>query len=431
MRHAGSGGRRVPSNWRSSMLSKTRSTLAILVLATSFPAAFAGAPDLTKATLFEGDQGGYKMYRIPGIVVTRKGTVLAYAEARRHTGSDWDTIDIVMRRSTDGGTTFSSLRVIARVAGKVERSPVAIERKQGQPGDVTYNNPVAIADHDGTVHFLFCVEYMRVFYMRSGDDGQTFTEPVEVTAAFDAFRPEYPWRVAATGPGHGIQLSGGRLLVPVWLALGTAGNGHHPSVNATVYSDDHGATWHRSQIPVLNTPQFPDPNETTAVQLADGRIQLNVRTEAKENRRTVVTSKDGATHWSAPRLQQDLPDPICFASIVRLSTRKTGGKNRLLFSNPENLTRADGRDVVSKDRKNLTIHLSYDEGKSWPVRRVLEAGISGYSDLAVLPEGTILCLYESGTAQPAGFPNRLLVLARFNLEWLSEGKDSVTLRGKR
>jgi len=400
-----------------------RWAIAALAFGIASPAAFAGAPELTKASFFEADQGGYKMYRIPGIVVTRKGTVLAYAEARRKTGGDWDTIDLVMRRSTDGGSTFSPPRLVSHVAGTVDRNPVAVERKQGEPTDVTYNNPVAIADRNGSVHFLFCLEYMRVFYTRSGDDGETFTQPVEITAAFDRFRPEYPWRVVATGPGHGIQLSNGRLLVPVWLSLGTGGNGHHPSVSATVYSDDHGASWHRGEIAVPSTPQFPDPNETTAAQLADGSVLLNVRTEARENRRTVVTSKDGATRWSPPRLQQDLPDPICFAGMVRLSTRKTVGRNRLLFSNPENLTRADGRESVSKDRRNLTIHLSYDEGETWPVKRTLEPEMAGYSDLAVLPDATVLCLYETGSAQPGGSPNWQLVLARFNLEWLTGGKE--------
>jgi sialidase-1 len=173
-----------------------------------------------------------------------------------------------------------------------------------------------------------------------------------------------------------------------------------------------------------DTPEFPDPNETTGVQLADGRVMLNIRTEAKANRRTIVTSKDGATGWSQPRLQQDLPDPICFASLMRLSTKETAGRNRLLFSNPDSLTRADGRDILSKDRKNLTVYLSYDEGDSWPVKRTLEEGSSGYSDLTVLPDGTILCLYEAGDG-PGSFPNRKVLLARFNLEWLTSGKDSL------
>ena len=402
--------------------------MSLLVLAAALPFRLPAAePKIEKSELWQGGHDGYAMYRIPGIVVTRKGTVLAYSEARRSSGNDWDTIDVVMRRSTDGGKTFSPQAVIAHVAGEIRRSPVAIERKQAKPTDVTYDNPVAIADRSGAVHFLFCLEYMRVFYMRSGDDGRTFSKPVEITGAFDAFRPEYPWRVAATGPGHGIQLASGRLLVPIWMALGTGGNGHHPSVNSTVYSDDHGAAWHRGEIAVPNTPEFPDPNETTAVQLADGKVMLNVRTESPRNRRAIVLSDDGATHWTQPRLQEDLPDPICFASLLRLSTEKTGGRNRLLFSNPENLTRADGKDSRSKDRRNLTVHLSYDEGSSWTAKRTLESASSGYSDMAALKDGTVLCLYETG-AGSSDFPSKRLMLARFNLEWLTEGRDSFKRR---
>jgi sialidase-1 len=147
---------------------------------------------------------------------------------------------------------------------------------------------------------------------------------------------------------------------------------------------------------------------------------LNVRVVSDKNRRVVVTSKDGAHQWSKPRFQEDLPDPICFASLVRLSTKKKGGKSRILFSNPDNLTRADGRTNVSKDRRNLTISLSYDEGQSWPLRKSLEAGSAGYSDLAVSSDGTIWDLYEAGGT----FPNERLVLARFNLDWLTNGKDS-------
>lgn len=280
----------------------------------------ASKPMFQTERLFEGGTDGYQVYRIPGIVVTSKGTVLAYTEARKTGHGDWDTIDVVIRRSTDGGVTFSPQQVMAHVAGTVERNPVATERKQGSPGDVTYNNPVAISGRDGVVHFLFCLEYMRAFYMRSTDEGRSFTPPVEITSAFDAFRPEYDWRVLATGPGHGIELTNGRLVVPVWLSLGTGGNGHHPSVTSTIYSDNHGATWHRGAIAVPSTNEFIDPNETTAVQLADGSVMLNVRTDTARNRRTVVVSPNGADSWTAPRFQDDLPDPICFAALMRFST---------------------------------------------------------------------------------------------------------------
>jgi sialidase-1 len=399
-------------------------TLAIVAcfLAIGGSRIFSADAGLSKATLFEAGHGGYAMYRIPGIIVTKKGTVLVYNEARRNSGSDWSTIDIVMRRSTDGGATFSPARVIARAPFPVRRNPVAIERKQGNASDVTYNNPVAIAGRDGTVHFLFCAEYMRVFYMRSADDGRTFTAPVEITNTLDALKQAYPWRVVATGPGHGIELSNGRLVVPIWLSLGTQGNGHAPSQAATIYSDDHGLTWQAGEIAVPDTSEFPSPNEAEAVELEDGRVMLNVRCAAKENRRVIVESKDGASDWSAPRFQEDLPDPICFASIL-LFPRATGsGKNRLIFSNPDNLTRTDGKDVANKDRKNLTVRLSYDEGKTWPVKKSLEPGASGYSDLAALPDGTILCYYEMEAAEPGASHKRSMVLARFNMQWLTSGE---------
>ena len=151
----------------------------------------AAEPYLEKTVLFERDSGGYMLYRIPGIVVTRKGTILAYAEARKSDRSDWHASDIVLRRSTDGGRTWSVPTVIGAMPEVFPKNPAAVAKKLGLgPGaGVTYNNPVAIADRNGAVHFLFCVEYMRAFYMRSDDDGQTFSKPVEITAAFAGFRP--------------------------------------------------------------------------------------------------------------------------------------------------------------------------------------------------------------------------------------------------
>jgi sialidase-1 len=295
--------------------------------------------------------------------------------------------------------------------------------------DVTYNNPVAIAGHDGTVHFLFCLEYMRCFYMRSEDDGVTWSKPMEITAAFDPFRPEYGWKVLATGPAHGIQLKSGRLLVPVWLSTGTGGgNAHHPSVTATIFSDDGGKTWQRGGIAVPNTDEWVNPNETVVAQLADARVMLNVRSESKPNRRLVTTSKDGATGWSRPRFDEALLEPICMASMVRLSEKPASDKNRLLFANPNNLDRADGKEAPGKprDRKNLSFKLSYDEGETWPVNKVLEPGFSGYSDLAVARDHTIFCFYERGGSDGrSGARTGRLTVARFNLEWLTDGNDDL------
>ena len=392
-------------------------------------AAAAAEPFLEKVDLFQAGKDGYALYRIPGIVVAAKGTVLAYCEARRTGKSDWDAIDIMLRRSTDGGRTWSPRQEIAAVRGPKSRNPVVAGKSFANPADITYNNPVAIADRNGVVHFLFCLEYMRCFYLRSDDDGNTWSKPVEITGAFEKFRPEYDWKVLATGPGHGIQLTSGRLLVPVWLSTGTGGGAHRPSVAATVFSDDHGQSWQRGDIAVPNTEEWVFPSETVAVQLADGRVMLNVRSESKAHRRLVTTSKDGATGWSKPIFHEQLLEPICMASAVRLSQQPSADRNRMLFANPHNLDRADGKAAPgkSRDRKNLSIKLSDDEGQTWPVNKALEPGYSAYSDLAVGPEGTVYCLYERGSntetgTKPTSYAR--LTLARFNLQWLTDGKDS-------
>src|SRR5205807_8383998 len=118
--------------------------------------------------------------------------------------------------------------------------------------------------------------------------------------------------------------------------------------------------------------------------------------------------------------------PICMGSIVRLSLAENGGKNRILFSNPDNLTRADGKEEAGKnrDRKNLSVKVSYDEGKTWAVNKSVEPGWSTYSDIAETKEGTILCFY--GRAEKVGFAGDHLTLARFNLEWVSDGKDALS-----
>jgi sialidase-1 len=184
---------------------------------------------------------GIARYRIPGIVVTPSGTVLAYSEARRNDSSDWGEIEVYLRRSSDGGKTWEDSRQIAHTGGRIEGNP----HKKTEAGDheQTVNNPVAVVDRvSGTVEMLYCINYARCFSMRSTDDGVTWSAPVDITATFEPFRQKYPWKVIATGPGHGIQLRSGRLVVPVWLAYGREGD-HKPSAAATIYSDDHGKTW--------------------------------------------------------------------------------------------------------------------------------------------------------------------------------------------
>jgi len=397
--------------------------LPLVVAACMLPAPppRAAEPFFESQDLFTvGDDPAFSLYHIPGIVVTAKGTVLAWCEARKRPAgvSDWDDIRILLRRSTDDGRTWDAPRSIAAVAGPKRKNPFALPMKNVDPHDVTYNNPVLIADRDGAVHMLFCLEYERCFYQRSDDDGMTWTEPVEITAAFEAFRKDYDWKVLATGPNHSIQLRGGRLVVPVWLSTGTGGNAHRPSVTATIFSDDQGVTWHAGDIAVPCTDEWINPNETVAVELADGSVMLNVRNESKAHRRLVTTSPDGATRWSTPRFDDALLEPICMGGIVR---HDHGGRNVILFSNPHNLD--GGREGVpvpgaSRDRRNVSVKISRDEGRTWPVSKVVEPGPSMYSDLAVTPAGTILLFYGRGTARH--FAGSSLRLTRFNLEWLEQ-----------
>ena len=377
---------------------------SILLYASTFLSA--ADPFMTKTDVFTAGSQGVALYRIPGTVVTAKGSVLAYCEARRDGRGDWGEIEVHLRRSTDGGQTWSAQQKIAHSAPRIEGNPT---KAKGGEREQTVNNPVAIVDQQtGAIEFLYCINYARCFSMRSTDDGQSWSEPVEITAAFEPFRSSYDWKVIATGPGHGIQLANGRLVVPVWIAYGKAGD-HHPSAAATIYSDDHGRTWKAGEIAVHDKDPYGDPNETMITSLADDRVLLVTRSESKPNRKLVTISRDGASGWSEPTFHPQLLEPICMASIARYPSQP----GTLLFSNPHSVgTDASGQEIPGGrgKRRNLSIKLSRDDGKSWPTSKTLEPGNSAYSDLAVMPDGTVLCLYEA---------DNKIVCARFNLEWVT------------
>ncbi len=367
--------------------------------------ALRAAPLLETSDVFPAKMAGIERYRIPGVVVTPKGTVLAYCEARRNNSSDWGEIEIHLRRSTDGGKTWGPGKQIAHVGARLEGNP---RKAAGGEREQTVNNPVAIVDRTtGAIEFVYCVNYARAFAMRSTDDGVTWSAPVDITATFEPFRAKYDWKVIATGPGHGLQLKSGRLVVPIWLAYGKTGD-HKPSAAATIFSDDHGRTWKAGDIALPNEGAFGDPNETMITTLSDGRVMLVARSVSKANRKLITMSADGATGWSTPKFHEQLWEPVCMASIVAHPAKP----GTLIFSNPHTL----GRDSSGKEipagrgkRENLSIKLSRDDGQTWLVSRTLDAGPSAYSDLAVLPDGTVLCLYEKAND---------IVAARFNLEWI-------------
>jgi len=362
---------------------------------------------LQKSDVFPAGLNGVKRYRIPGVVVTPKGTILAYAEARRNNSADWGEIEIHLRRSIDQGRTWTEARKIAHHGTRLEGNP---RKPRGGEREQTVHNPVAIVNHaKGTLEFLYGVNYARCFSMRSEDDGVTWTTPRDITDAFEPLRNRYPWTVIATGPGHGIQLRSGRLLVPVWLAYGNTGD-HHPSACATLYSDDHGQSWKAGEIAIPNEGEFRDPNESTIAELSNGHVMLIARNESRTSRKLITTSPDGATRWTPPRFHPELWEPICMAGLVAVPP----SPGTLLFSNPHRLARhADGQEIPGGRgaRENLTLKLSRDHGETWPVQKTLDPGASAYSDLAVLPDGSVLCLFESGEQIRA---------ARFNLEWLSQ-----------
>lgn len=380
------------------------------------------APFLDKTDVFSEGQNGFISYRIPGIVVTAKGTVLAYCEARKFTSADRGEIEIHLRRSTDGGRTFSPARQIAHHGPRLPRNPHMPDDKKkkdmGGPDEQTVNNPMLIAARDGPVHFVYCVEYMRAFHARSDDDGVTWSKPVEITATFDRFRSELDWQAIATGPGHGIQLRSGRLLVPVWLATYEKTSPQRRGCSV-IFSDDQGATWQRGDM------AMSIGGESSVAQLSDDRVMLSSRNTDPRNRRAVVYSRDGATGWTKPEFVDELLEPGCMAGLVIAPGLLGANRSLLLHSSPRTTDRAH------RERKNVTIHVSQDDGRTWPARKLLQAGPSAYSDLAVLPDGTVLCLYENGkpgdTRRNGDWAYARLTLARFNLDWLTAGPLAVSV----
>ncbi len=369
------------------------------------------------ARLYEAGTGGYAHYRVPAIAVSPAGTVMVVVEARASASGDWGLQDILMRRSRDGGITWDGPRKMVDLKEPQETNEAALAQGLAEPGVTTYNNIVPIVDPDeNVVHFLFCSSYGRAYYMRTDDDGETFTDPVDITATFEQFRNEYDWKVIATGPGHGIKHSGDRLIVPVWLSDGTGGHAHRPSIVSTIYSDDGGRTWERGDV-VVRHPQLKNPSETLAAELPDGTVMLNIRNESPEHRRAVTVGPDGATGWSELRFDEALFEPICMGSLLRVG-------DALVFANPDS---KEPRDPENPDgnwkRHNLTVRLSEDSGATWPYKRVIEPGVSGYSDLAADPDGNVYCVYEDGTPSDRGTHVRYVSVALFDLEWIRHGGE--------
>ncbi len=248
----------------------------------------------------------------------------------------------------------------------------------------------------------------QVWMTYSDDDGATWVEPWEITG--DVKPPTWSWY--ATGPGHGIQLQSGRLVVPCDHIVFEAYNRQDPYHSHVITSDDHGATWQ------IGGSADEGTNESAAFETVDGWLYLNCRNKHRlaegGNYRAVAWSRDGGTSFTPIIHDAALLEPICQAGVCRFTTADKEGRNRVLFANP-----------ASRTRDHLTVRLSYDEGRTWPVSRLLHAGPAAYSDLCVTQDLSICCLYERG----AEMPYERISLARFDLEWLSGGTDRLEEKG--
>jgi sialidase-1 len=341
-----------------------------------------------QAPVFVAGQDGYHTYRIPSLLVTPNGTLLAFCEGRKTGPGDAGAIDLLLRRSFDGGKSWSPTQVV------------------WHDGDNTCGNPCPVIDgRSGTICLLMTQNLGRdteamilngisqgtrtVWITRSLDDGATWSPPTEITQHVK--RSTWTWY--ATGPGVGIQLKNGRLVVPCdnYLAGSKVQQSH------VILSDDGGRTWK------LGGVVGPQCNEAQVVELRDGGLLLNMRSYRGKNRRLIAVSKDGGETFSEPIEASDLIEPVCQASILRYPGERGG----ILFSNP-----------ASTRREKLTVRLSHDEGKTWPVAKVLHDGPAAYSCLAVLRDGTIACLHERGARKPY----ETITLARLTLDWLSESR---------
>jgi sialidase-1 len=349
--------------------------------------------------LFVSGKGGYFRYRIPTLLATDKGSVLAIAEARKYTGKDSDQIDLMIRRSIDGGKTFDAPRVIATQQDWVCGNPSPVQDRRSGRIWLLFNKN----RQDGDERMICEGKAPRtVWKMYSDDDGLAWSEPEEIT---EQVKPK-EWSWYATGPCHGLQLASGRLIIPCDHIVFKDYQHLDPYHSHIIYSDDGGTSWSIGGSTIEGT------NECTAFESLDGKLCLNSRNKLPlpdgGNFRIVSWSSDGGESFSPGVHDAALPEPICQASIIRYAGAP---ESRILFSNPA------ARSGIAWGRHRMTVRMSCDEGCTWPVSRVIHAGPSAYSDLCVADDGTILCFFEGGKKDPY----EKMILARFSLGWLLEG----------
>jgi len=381
-----------------------------------------------EAVLWQNKEENAWPYHVYGLVRSAQGTLLAFAEGRLEKGGDADPHHLVVKRSTDGGRTWSGNIY-------VERGDGSFWAANGRPGKLecwTNTGPV-VDEKTGRVFFFYALNegtreqnWTRVFYRYSDDDGLTWLPSpqqgsrIEVTHLF-ADNP-HGWTFHMPGPGHGIQLrhqqgkhadKNGRLVLAVWHRRAVTANPRLYGVSMLV-SDDHGKTWRRAGDAGVGHGM----GEGRIVELEDGRILLNARGGAAvQDGKKINTQKHRIDAWSDDagetfgkpevRTEFEYGGNGCDSSIQRYATTTQDGRSLLLFSRPADPTR----------RARMTVSLSGDEGKTWSAHKLVHEGPSFYSDLVVLPDGTIGLLYGRGQSPNRHLPDHV-AFARFNLAWL-------------
>lgn len=321
----------------------------------------------TTSALARCGDGIAAIYRIPSLIATQCGTLLASYECRA-SENDWESRALAMRRSIDHGKTWSSVTLME------------------QNDNLTVHNPTQIASKSGKIYYFYQLDYARTFLRISEDDGIHFSAPREITDAFEGFRAHFPFTVCAVGPGHGIETPDGRLILPIWLACDPARQ-HFPSRSATLYSDDDGKTFHCGELIPLPL-NAPGTSECCLAQCAHGFV-LNLRHQGATHMRAIAVSSDGISRWSVPEYAPQLPDPGCFASVV--SSEDTQFYCGCLHES---------------QRCNLEIlqNISPIEARSDWLRLIRLAEYGGYADLALSPDNRMLyCFYEQDNLKRLSF----------------------------
>ncbi len=333
-------------------------------------------PGKSIISLFESGTDGYNTFRIPAIIATNKGTLLAFSEGRKNDASDSGDIDLVMKRSDDGGKTWGHLEVIRDDGFNVCGNPSPVQDVMTGIIYLLYTWNLG-SDSESEIIEGTAADTRRIFVMNSADDGKSWSDPSEITKSVK--KEEWTWY--ATGPCHGIQLKTNQYLNRIVIPCDHIEAVTKKYYSHTIYSDDHGITWKIGGT----TPQ-DQVNECSVAELPYGKLILNMRNyDRSQKSRKISFSYDGGMTWSKIASDPVLIEPVCQASL--LAHYK---KNILFFSNP-----AD-RDL----RRNMTLRASFDNGKTWSFSRILYPGPSAYSDLVMTGSREIGCLYECGINSP-------------------------------